>query len=102
MTSLTSTFDRKWKSLVNPSNLLVTSAESNSSGTIGYNKQTNYNDNDRNQSTRSPEVYRDPSLHKSLIDKSNLVRTKTVSVIYLFIFFYFLLVISSVASLGVN
>ncbi|XP_074102826.1 rho GTPase activating protein at 19D isoform X6 [Cotesia typhae] len=78
LTSLTSTFDRKWKSLVNPSNLLVSSTENNSTGTANsYNKQSNYNDNDCNQSTRSPEVYRDPSLHKAHIDKNILVRTKT-------------------------
>ncbi|XP_044576323.1 uncharacterized protein LOC123259705 isoform X5 [Cotesia glomerata] len=76
LTSLTSTFDRKWKSLVNPSNLLVSSAENNGTAN-SYNKQNNYNDNDCNQSTRSPEVYRDPSLHKAHIDKNILVRTKT-------------------------
>ncbi|XP_034949619.1 uncharacterized protein RhoGAP19D [Chelonus insularis] len=68
LTSLTSTFDRKWKSLVNPSNLSVTSTES-TSGTVSHEKPSNYEDSDRNQSTRSLKVYRDPSLHKSLIDK---------------------------------
>lgn len=72
---------------MNPSNLLVSSAENNSTGTANsHNKQSNYNDNDCNQSTRSPEVYRDPSLHKAHIDKNILVRTKTVSIFFKFIF----------------
>ncbi|KAK0160935.1 hypothetical protein PV328_008289 [Microctonus aethiopoides] len=87
LTSLTSTFDRKWKSLVNPTTIIVTSAETCNnvmSGNSENIKQNNCDNIDRGllitsattTTTRQSEVYRDPSLHKSLVDKNYITRTK--------------------------
>ncbi|XP_046741050.1 uncharacterized protein LOC124408260 isoform X7 [Diprion similis] len=69
LTSLTSTFDRKWKSLVNPpSQLTPSDPPSNKRDSSCNNCSTNH---------QPAEVYRDPSLHKtSTGDKIHLPYTK--------------------------
>lgn len=75
LTSLTSTFDRKWKSLVNPSNLLVASSECEAPVVA---KMSNRDEVER-QDSRTAEVYRDPSLHRTLGEKGHLIRMRSVS-----------------------
>ncbi|XP_014474018.1 PREDICTED: uncharacterized protein LOC106744097 isoform X3 [Dinoponera quadriceps] len=79
LTSLTTTFDRKWRSLVNQSsNQAQPPLEASS-----YNKDsTDDTEQQEQKASASPkfkypstEAYRDPSLHKS-IDKSHLSRLK--------------------------
>ncbi|XP_011645064.1 rho GTPase-activating protein 21 isoform X1 [Pogonomyrmex barbatus] len=77
LTSLTTTFDRKWRSLVNQSsNLAQPPPESTS---CNKDDVTEQQEQKPNASPRfkypSTEAYRDPSLHKSL-DKSHLSRSK--------------------------
>ncbi|XP_063975017.1 uncharacterized protein LOC135161407 isoform X6 [Diachasmimorpha longicaudata] len=75
LTSLTSTFDRKWKSLVNPSNILVTSSEC-PSGEINPVEKSHREEVER-QESRTTEVYRDPSLHRSVGEKGHLSRARS-------------------------
>ncbi|XP_048504870.1 uncharacterized protein LOC105687120 isoform X4 [Athalia rosae] len=63
LTSLTSTFDRKWKSLVNPSSQLTPS-----DGTVIV---PDNRDSLCSVSHHPTEVYRDPSLHKTPTDKGH-------------------------------
>lgn len=80
LTSLTSTFDRKWKSLVNPTNLLMTSTDSTStSASDNERREEIHRSLDREDTTRPAEVYRDPSLHKSPADNARMIRTLNVS-----------------------
>lgn len=82
LTSLTTTFDRKWRSLVNQtSNLVQPPSES-----VSPNKNGDIKEQQEQKCSALPklkypstEAYRDPSLHKS-IDKSLLSRSKDVSV----------------------
>ncbi|XP_011300530.1 uncharacterized protein RhoGAP19D isoform X2 [Fopius arisanus] len=76
LTSLTSTFDRKWKSLVNPSSLVVASSECTSGETSAVEKKSNREKVDR-QDSRTTEVYRDPSLHRSVGEKGHLMRARS-------------------------
>lgn len=75
MTSLTSTFDRKWKSLVNPSNILL-------NNTNVFNEKKDINDDTDSNSKKTictAEVFRDPSLHRSVGEMSHQNRKRNVS-----------------------
>ncbi|KAK2584259.1 hypothetical protein KPH14_006668 [Odynerus spinipes] len=78
LTSLTTTFDRKWRSLVNPSSQIIqTPVESpvvDSNEVSDDQKQKVEDLSEKSQPTE--KVYRDPSLHKSSIDKNHFLRTK--------------------------
>ncbi|XP_043502462.1 rho GTPase-activating protein 21 isoform X2 [Polistes fuscatus] len=79
LTSLTTTFDRKWRSLVNPSSQIVqTSVETapldNVDNSDDQKKIKVEDQPEKNQPTE--KVYRDPSLHKSSIDKNHFLRAK--------------------------
>ncbi|XP_014609050.1 PREDICTED: uncharacterized protein LOC106789401 isoform X4 [Polistes canadensis] len=79
LTSLTTTFDRKWRSLVNPSSQIVqTSVETapldNVDNSDDQKKIKIEDHSEKNQPTE--KVYRDPSLHKSSIDKNHFLRAK--------------------------
>ncbi|KAI4481989.1 hypothetical protein M0804_009008 [Polistes exclamans] len=79
LTSLTTTFDRKWRSLVNPSSQIVqTSVETapldNVDNSDDQKKIKVEDHSEKNQPTE--KVYRDPSLHKSSIDKNHFLRAK--------------------------
>lgn len=102
LTSLTTTFDRKWKSLVNSSNQTIRgSATENLSLSDEDAAITRDSQNLRNQrggggggglreekeehKTACPqscsiETYRDPSLHKTSIEKHQYVRQKNASI----------------------
>jgi hypothetical protein len=85
LTSLTTTFDRKWRSLVSQSSS-QTQSPPEASITSNKNDITEQQEQKTNTCSKfkypSAEAYRDPSLHKSL-DKNHLSRTKDVSVIRL-------------------
>lgn len=78
MTSLTTTFDRKWRSLVNPSSQIIqTPVESTpveSNDVTDDQKQKVEDLSEKKQPL--DKVYRDPSLHKSSIDKNHFLRAK--------------------------
>ncbi|XP_035738298.1 uncharacterized protein LOC118448747 isoform X4 [Vespa mandarinia] len=79
LTSLTTTFDRKWRSLVNPSSQIIqTPVEpvpvNNIEISDDQKKQKVEDLSEKNQQTE--KVYRDPSLHKSSIDKNHFLRVK--------------------------
>ncbi|XP_015181862.1 PREDICTED: uncharacterized protein LOC107069240 isoform X3 [Polistes dominula] len=80
LTSLTTTFDRKWRSLVNPSSQIVqtsieTAALDNVDNSDDQKKiKVEEDHSEKNQPTE--KVYRDPSLHKSSIDKNHFLRAK--------------------------
>ncbi|XP_076393755.1 rho GTPase activating protein at 19D isoform X2 [Megachile rotundata] len=79
LTSLTTTFDRKWRSLLNSSNQDRSAAES-----VSFNDEDNSRNprsvpetvEDTERKTQSIETYRDPSLHRSSVDKYQLARPK--------------------------
>ncbi|XP_032674212.1 uncharacterized protein LOC116845542 isoform X16 [Odontomachus brunneus] len=79
LTSLTTTFDRKWRSLVNQSSNQVQppleSASCNKESTDDTEQQEQKANTSPKFKYPSTEAYRDPSLHKS-IDKSHLSRSK--------------------------
>ncbi|KAL0130720.1 hypothetical protein PUN28_002385 [Cardiocondyla obscurior] len=76
LTSLTTTFDRKWRSLVSQtSNLAQPPPESASCTKDDATEQEQKPSASLRIKYPSAETYRDPSLHKSL-DKSHLVRPK--------------------------
>lgn len=84
LTSLTSTFDRKWKSLVNSTNLLGSQLQANVKAP-NSDKQVGTEEKPPpvescDVGNSSKEVYRDPSLHKSPVDKNRGNRRKNVSV----------------------
>ncbi|XP_047345459.1 uncharacterized protein LOC124947420 isoform X6 [Vespa velutina] len=79
LTSLTTTFDRKWRSLVNPSSQIIQTpvepAPVNNIEISDDQKKQKVEDlSEKNQQTE--KVYRDPSLHKSSIDKNHFLRVK--------------------------
>ncbi|XP_033219200.1 uncharacterized protein LOC117174310 isoform X12 [Belonocnema kinseyi] len=75
LTSLTSTFDRKWKSLVNPTSqppsFIETSSVTNVPAEVKEEKPA-----ERTQARFTTEVYRDPSLHRSTADKAKSLNQK--------------------------
>lgn len=79
LTSLTTTFDRKWKSLMNPLNQMVQRTTETSS--TDKEDVSNWYATDRVENTSTSEVYRDPSLHKSSIDKNCTFHSKNVRTI---------------------
>lgn len=86
LTSLTTTFDRKWRSLVNQSsNQAQTPLESAScnrdDAAEQQQQQQKSNASPKFKYPTSMEAYRDPSLHKSL-EKSHLSRTKNVNCMF--------------------
>ncbi|XP_023288793.1 rho GTPase-activating protein 21-like [Orussus abietinus] len=76
LTSLTSTFDRKWKSLVNPLSQQTTATEPEVRVETVEEVTVKVNVKADSRSPRSTEVYRDPSLHKSPADTIGLLRPK--------------------------
>ncbi|XP_043664591.1 uncharacterized protein LOC122627518 isoform X2 [Vespula pensylvanica] len=79
LTSLTTTFDRKWKSLVNPSSQIIQmpvepASIDNIEISDDQKKQRVEDLSQKNQQTE--KVYRDPSLHRSSIDKNHFLRAK--------------------------
>ncbi|KAF7404667.1 hypothetical protein HZH66_003573 [Vespula vulgaris] len=79
LTSLTTTFDRKWRSLVNPSSQIIQmpvepASIDNIEISDDQKKQKVEDLSKKNQQTE--KVYRDPSLHKSSIDKNHFLRAK--------------------------
>ncbi|XP_051153796.1 uncharacterized protein LOC127276895 isoform X4 [Leptopilina boulardi] len=75
LTSLTSTFDRKWKSLVNPANQSPSSVETSSIANI--NTQVKEEKPIKRNPIRHSSEYRDPSLHRSTADKGRSLHSKT-------------------------
>ncbi|XP_043469736.1 uncharacterized protein LOC122503283 isoform X7 [Leptopilina heterotoma] len=75
LTSLTSTFDRKWKSLVNPANQSPSSVETLSVANVSPQVKEE-KPIERNPIRHSSE-YRDPSLHRSTNDKGRSLHSKT-------------------------
>ncbi|XP_071555059.1 rho GTPase-activating protein 21 isoform X4 [Temnothorax nylanderi] len=82
LTSLTTTFDRKWRSLINQSSNQAQpppeSASCNKNDIMEQQVQKQKPSASPRTKYPSTEAYRDPSLHKSL-DKSHLARPKDVS-----------------------
>ncbi|XP_066595916.1 rho GTPase-activating protein 23 isoform X2 [Prorops nasuta] len=77
LTSLTTTFDRKWRSLLNPSGQLTATTAENTAGSKNLPDQTDKNENtnangSNNRNSITDAVYRDPSLHRSPVDKNYL------------------------------
>lgn len=83
LTSLTTTFDRKWRSLVNQSSNQAQPPPESKPSCKDNDGIAEQQEQKSSASLKfkysSTEAYRDPSLHKS-IDKNHLPRSKDVSI----------------------
>ncbi|XP_015605349.1 uncharacterized protein LOC107272586 isoform X4 [Cephus cinctus] len=77
LTSLTSTFDRKWKSLVNPNSQLTSSSESATprvpDAKTDHDETLLVTVDDQPEPRHFADLYRDPSLHRSAVDTNRIV-----------------------------
>ncbi|KOC62603.1 Rho GTPase-activating protein 21 [Habropoda laboriosa] len=87
LTSLTTTFDRKWRSLVNSSNQNMARGSGPENNNVGEEKNDERKANNKMSAVQSTgscsvvEIYRDPSLHKTSIEKHHpYVRQKNASI----------------------
>lgn len=97
LTSLTSTFDRKWKSLVNPANQSPSSVETLSVANVS--PQVKEEKPIERNAIRHSSEYRDPSLHRSSNDKGRSLHSKTVRFLFFCVNFFSLVQSAKIISL---